>query len=257
MMILVNICYTPRFIKKIMMLSVARFKGRFTSRWRINVLGLLIIAMFIRLGFWQLNRAEEKRQMLSTHHQLEHQTPGIWQSGQNAPLQYQPIRVQGHFIPVVFLYDNQHYHHQVGYHVISPLMVSSDHVILVDRGWVPGDVTRRSFPSINTPSHRIHIQGSVYYPSKNNWLLGQSLEKVKTNLVVVELIDTQLISQFLHKTVYPFIIRLAKHEMHGFQREWTVVSMPPQRHQGYALQWFAMALIVLIVMVVLNIKKKS
>lgn len=256
MMNLVNICYTPHFNKKIVMLSVARFKSRFTLLWQINVLGLLIIAILIRLGFWQLERAEVKKQMLSKHRQFEQQRPHIWQPSQNAPMQYQPIRVEGTFMSTVILYDNQHYQHQVGYHVISPLMVSSHHVLLVDRGWVPAHVNRRSLPSIKTPSHPILIEGQVYYPSKNSWLLGQNLEKVSANLLLVERIDTQLISQLLHKNVYPFIIRLGPREKHGFQREWAIVSMPPERHHGYALQWFAMALIVLIGMIRLNMKKR-
>jgi surfeit locus 1 family protein len=40
-------------------------------------------------------------------------------------------------------------------------------------------------------------------------------------------------------------------------REWKTVAMPPQRHLAYALQWFVMALVVLIIFVALNLKKKN
>jgi surfeit locus 1 family protein len=194
--------------------------------------------------------------MLSKHHALQQQVPHVWKPGHAYPLQYQPMSVQGHVLPMIILQDNQHYQHQFGYHVLSPLLVAPGNVLLVDRGWVVGDVTRRTFPAIDPLNEAINIRGSAYYPSKKSWVLGQSMEKIQNNMVVVELIDTQLLSQFLHKSVYPFIIRLGKLEKHGFTRQWAVVAMPPERHYGYALQWFAMAAIVVILMLVLNIRKK-
>ena len=87
-------------------------------------------------------------------------------------------------------------------------------------------------------------------------MLGQALEKKEAGLAVVELLDTHLISQFLHKSVYPFIIRLGKQSANGYVREWAVVAMPPERHYGYALQWFAMALVLLIIYVSLSLKNR-
>lgn len=75
-------------------------------------------------------------------------------------------------------------------------------------------------------------------------------------MAVVELLDVHLISQFLHKSVYPFIIRLNNHADNGYLREWPVVAMAPERHYGYALQWFAIALVILILFIALNLKKK-
>jgi rRNA large subunit m3Psi methyltransferase RlmH len=76
-------------------------------------------------------------------------------------------------------------------------------------------------------------------------------------VIILEQLDTKLLSQILQKKVYPFIMRLDKQEAHGFVREWAIVSMPPQRHLAYALQWFAMALVILIIFVALNLKKKN
>jgi surfeit locus 1 family protein len=59
----------------------------------------------------------------------------------------------------------------------------------------------------------------------------------------------------LQKKVYPFIIRLDKQDAYGFVREWAIVSMPPQRHFAYAAQWFAMAGVILILFVALNVKR--
>ena len=50
-------------------------------------------------------------------------------------------------------------------------------------------------------------------------------------------------------------MRLSTDESSGFVREWAIVSMPPVRHVGYAVQWFAMALAILILFIALNVKK--
>lgn len=249
------VCVTP-ILKDIIMIFLTRFNALFKPRWAMTILALLAIAFFMRLGFWQLERASEKKQMMAALTGFSQQKASNWSSGNPLPAQYQPIQVQGHFLRTMLLLDNQHYQHQFGYDVVSPLVLADGHVVLIDRGWVAGDVTRRIFPDIETPSGFIQLTGSAYYSSEKNWLLGQALEKKKANLAIVELLDTHLISQFLHKSVYPFIIRLGKPAANGYVREWAVVAMPPERHYGYALQWFAMALVIFILFIALNLKKK-
>jgi len=236
--------------------SLTGFNVRFTPRWQMSVLVIFTFILFIRLGFWQLQRADEKKQMLSAHQAHAQQAPIFWEPTHKLPTQYQQIQVQGHFISKVLLLDNQHYHHKFGFHALSPLMLANGNVVLVDRGWLVGDVTMQQLPSVDTPTGLITLRGSVYYPSAKNWRLGQLLEKEQANLVVIELVDTKLIGQFLHKSLYPFIIRLDEKEADGFVREWAIVAMPPQRHYAYALQWFVMAFVIFIIFLALNIKKK-
>ena len=135
--------------------------------------------------------------------------------------------------------------------------MANGEVLLVDRGWLLGDQTRQRLPVTDSPSGIINLVGSAYYPSAKTWVLGQMIEKEQANVVVIEFIDTQLIGQILHKSVYPFIIRLGKHEAGGYVRDWAIVSMPPQRHYAYALQWFAMALVILILYIALNLSTKK
>ena len=233
------------------------FHYRFKPKWTMTLLAFLAIALFMRLGFWQIERAGEKKQMIAALNAFSQAAPTAWSSGKAYPVQYQPVHVQGRFLPEILLLDNQHYQHQFGYHVISPLMLADGHVVLVDRGWIAVDQTRREFPLIETPHELVQIIGNAYYPSDKNWLLGQALEKKEARLAVVELLDTHLISQFLHKSVYPFIIRLEKQAPYGYVREWAVVAMSPERHYGYALQWFAIAMVIFILFVALNINIKK
>ncbi len=239
------------------MSSLTRFNIRFTPRWQMCAITLITLLVFTRLGFWQLQRADEKKQMLLAHHTLRKQSPILWKTTDALPAQYQQIQLQGRFLPQTLLLDNQHHQHQFGYHVIAPLVLANGHVLLIDQGWLSGDVTRRRLPKIEVQTGLISLRGSAYYPSEN-WHLGQVFEKEHANLVVIELLDTKLIGQFLHKSVYPFIIRLDKDDKSiGYVREWPTVAMPPERHYAYAVQWFAMALVVFIMFIALNMKKKT
>lgn len=237
--------------------SVPFFKFRFTPSWMMLILAALSFSLFLRLGFWQIQRADEKAKMLAAQSVQEQLKPIFWEPKQKYPLQYARIKVKGSYLPQLLLLDNQHYQHQFGYDVVSPLELADGSVILIDRGWIHGDITRRVFPTIQTPADLVQLQGSVYFPSKNQWVLGPDSEKKEHKITVIERLDTELASQLLQKVVYPFIIRLDKQDTHGFVREWETVSMPPQRHLAYALQWFVMALVILIIFVALNLKKKN
>ena len=237
------------------MANLVFFNRRFKPGWQMTALALLAIVFFVYLGLWQLQRAQEKKIMLAAHAQLASQNPIHWKPGMVNPKQYEPLVIEGNLLSETFLLDNQHYQHHFGYDVLTPMQLNDKTIVLIDRGWVRGDDRRHHFPEIVNPKHVIQLSGQAYYPSKKNWILGQGLEKKRANLAIVELIDTQLISQFLHKSVYPFIIRLDKTAANGFVREWPLVSMPPERHNAYAFQWFAMALVLLVIFIGLNMKK--
>lgn len=235
--------------------SLTCFSVRFTPNWMMIFLAVLFISSFMRLGFWQLHRADEKEQMLLAQAALVKLKPLELATSKISPKQYQNIQASGQYLPGVFLLDNQHRKHLFGYDVLMPLLLANGKVLMVDRGWIQGDPMRHLFPDITTPKGIISLQGSAYFPSVNKWLLGPGLEKKKENLTILEAIDVKLLGNILQKEVCPFIMRLATDESSGFVREWPIVSMAPVRHIGYAVQWFAMAFAILILFIVLNVKK--
>lgn len=228
---------------------------RFAPSWSMAILAGLAISFLSYLGLWQLDRAHQKQKMIMAQTQQMRQLPIAWHALMNNPQQYQQITITGDYMPFAFLLDNQHYQHQFGYNVLTPVLISPDNIVLVDRGWVAGNTDRRQLPSVTFLQKKVLLTGQVYYPSANPLLLGDAYEQKTNNLVIIESIDTQLISQFLHKSVYPFIIRMSKTAANGYTREWPVVSMPPERHNAYALQWFLMAFVVLIIFIGLHVKK--
>ncbi len=214
--------------------------------WRKNILTISLISILVALGFWQLHRATEKTNMLEKAQRAKNQLPVFWSPEAFKPKQYQTISVQGRFLNIQFLLDNQHNNHRFGYDVINALRLSNGQILLVDRGFIPANITRQQMPLIKIPQGVIDLSGYVYYPAAKSWVLGVEIEQKSSRLIVLERIKPALIAQKLNLPVYPFVLRLAKTSAYGYKRDWAVVSMPPERHQAYALQWFGLALVVLI-----------
>lgn len=235
--------------------SISRFRYRFTPHWVMCLLAFVFITLFVALGIWQLHRAEEKRLILVRQAAFEHIAPRDWLGEGMPPEAFERVKIQGTFMPQILFLDNQLHTHRIGYHVISPLDIGMDRVVLIDRGWVPAGVTRSDLPKINTPTEQLKLQGRAYYSLGMPWLLGAGIEIKHANRAVIESLDLQLMEQFLHKSVYPFIIRLDAQSPAGYVRSWAAVSMPPVRHLGYAFQWFSFALVLFIIFIVLNIRK--
>jgi surfeit locus 1 family protein len=222
------------------------------------LLGLTVVAgiLFLKLGFWQLHRAEEKASLLQSYQTQQTQLPQLWKAGLSYPKQYERLKVSGVYEQRFFLLDNQYHHHEWGYHVLSPLQVDSKTVVLVDRGWVKGEPLREHFPEVVTPTGQQHLEGSVYYSNKNRWVPQGGTQKIADQAWILTQFDTAMLEKILHRRVAPFMIRLAQYEPNGWIRNWQVVAMPPERHRAYAFQWFSLAGLVFIVFVVTSLKKK-
>ena len=89
-----------------------KFHVSFKPHWAMTLLTLFAMALFMRLGYWQLERAGEKKQMIAALNAFTQQSPQSWVSSHPLPAQYQPLRVKGQFLPAIFLLDNQHHQHQ-------------------------------------------------------------------------------------------------------------------------------------------------
>ena len=98
----------------------------------------------MRLGFWQLSRAEQKttlQQAIENQSQLPPLTLAQLQSDPSAWAQtHRRVQLQGEWLndQTVFL-DNRAHHGRVGFWVMTPLRVQAGQVVWVQRGWVERD----------------------------------------------------------------------------------------------------------------------
>lgn len=231
------------------------FAPRFTS----TILVLAILPLLLSLGFWQLDRAQQKRSMLQQFQARHHMMPvSLTALKKQNDIRYLPVQVQGYFDNAhSILLDNQFYQHQVGYYVLTPFFPDINQpAVLINRGWIPRTTNRLQLPSIPPLSGMQKLTGIVQLPTAKPFTLG-SLADNQTWPWRIEALVINKIQQRLGYKVAPFVILLDPTQAGGFARDWRPVNteMPPQRHVAYAVQWFALALTLTILYLIITIKR--
>jgi surfeit locus 1 family protein len=229
---------------------------RFTPKLWSTVLAALVIVIMFQLGNWQLSRAREKESRQEQLDKLSRE-PAVALPGAPVKLgefQYRRVEARGVYVPVhtIFL-DNKINQGAVGYHVITPLRIdkSSMHV-LVNRGWIAADLDRTKLPSIATPDGLVTISGTATTASQKTLELSKEVVSgpVWANL------DPQRYTSITGLAVQPVMILQQDDVNDGLVRKWMRPDSGSAKNWGYAFQWFAMALAVLIIYLVLSVKRE-
>lgn len=218
---------------------------KFDAGWKLTIFVALFVPLFIALGFWQLDRADEKRQILGDLKQRQAQAPRLF-SPEQFYESYTPVTVRGHYDGRHFLIDNQVVSGRTGFDVLSVFQEERGNTLLINRGFIEASSDRLTLPLVPTPNEVLSLSGSV---SRN---LGEPflLEDQKLNIEAftessVELIqafEPALLKQFLPEwQVGDWFLRLDLGQVSAFETHYQPVRMMPEKHTGYAVQWFAMA----------------
>jgi cytochrome oxidase assembly protein ShyY1 len=226
----------------------------FDPEWRITLCTLLLVPLMIFLGFWQLQRADEKAGLSAAWEQRQQQPPaplpGLWVEPEEA-LAYLPVELTGTFLQdEYFLLDNRIHDGRFGYEVIGILrLAGSTGLALVNRGWIAGDPARLERPSVPLVSGRIRLSGHIYVAPGAPYLLaeqdlGAAWPKLLQALEMDKLMP--LLETSLEGKAFRYPVRINAGEPGALTVDWQVVNVSPAKHQGYAVQWFTMALFLAI-----------
>ncbi len=218
---------------------------------------LLVMALFARLGFWQLERSHEKRTMLSrAGAALDTRRPQPWSviGDPRRAKDYDWVEVRGRFAdaPAVLL-DNQQHAGRVGVRAYRLFVVEGGQTLLVDLGWVEVPA-RRTMPEVPTESTRTFLLGLMMPPPGAGLAVGPPATLADGTLLATTLDPVALRSTLRAPTLAPRVLRPVPEPGFGFRREFEILpnTLPPERHVGYAVQWFALAIAVLITALLLT-----
>jgi len=226
------------------------------------VAALALTAFFAMLGQWQLGRAREKVQMIAAVEAAVRGAPIILASGV-VPRPERPIRVsaRGHFDATrEILLDNQSVGGKSGARVLTVFRVEgSTSQLLIDRGWLAVDpVTRRPFAIAAPPAGSMTVRGLLTALPGVGVRMGDAAIDVSVPQPLVNYLDQPALRAAFGPTLIDGLLRLDPHVAGGFLRNYqpVPVTMPPTRHRGYALQWFALAATVLMTWLLLAFRRK-
>lgn len=220
--------------------------------WAV-LLTLVGTGLFSSLGLWQLGRADEKRVLFAAYARGTGETPLEGLNASDPAMQrYQLLRLQGRFDPDhQVLLDNISHAGRSGYHVLTPFITAEGRV-LVNRGWVPADGDRMRLPRIEVTAGLRTVTGRIDYLPKPALRLAGGAEMSASPWPRRLLFPTTAeISAQAGYALRDFQLLLNPDEADGFVREWKPALMEPEKHLGYAIQWFGLATTVVVVFVVL------
>jgi surfeit locus 1 family protein len=232
------------------------------SPFRPSLAGTLAVAVclpiLLALGFWQIGRAQEKVRLLEAAAMGQAAPPlNLTEpaSPERVP-EYRRVVVRGEFLADrQGLLDNQVRDGRVGYDVLTPFRVDGQSsLVLVDRGWLARGARRSDDPAWQTPGGSVTLVGYLRRPMDLPLVSGEVRERFG-NLWVVGEINPPLLEPVLGAPVLPRVLRLAPESEYGFRRDWPTVSMTPERHYGYAVQWFGLAAALLVMYIVHGVRR--
>ena len=173
------------------------------------------------------------------------------------PYEFARVEMSGRYDPVrQFLQDNRTHQGRPGYHVITPFRTGRHGAVLVNRGWVPADPDRSSLPEIAVPSGEIRLRGTVRLAREDLFVLGDTGYAASGWPRVVQRVEIDAMQRSLGYPVAAWLVVLDPTAPHGYVRDWKAApGLTPDRHRGYAFQWFALATALFAIWVAVNLKR--
>ncbi len=232
------------------------------------VLALLVIAAFSALGAWQLQRMQYKRTLLDeVAAVLAQRMPVPWATVLDAGRagSYDWIELNGRFAaqPPLLL-DNQLREGQAGVRVYRLFLPAQGGSVLVDMGWLSLQ-GRRVLPTAQVLGgtfldQSLQLRGLLAPPPAVGLALGKAMGEQDGTWLLTR-IDMDAIAALqgpAGKPLAPRVLKLDPDLPIGFERDLEILpnTMPPERHMGYAVQWFGLALAVLVTALVLTLRSR-
>lgn len=242
-----------------MLQAIARRLRRFRPRLVPTLVVLVLLPCLIGLGLWQFERGRAKAVLEARVQAMSEQSSVALSQAlrDRDALHYRAVTVEGEFVPLLqHLLDNRLDHGRPGYEVLVPLRLASGDYLLVDRGWVAAAPDRRTHPQPAVPQGRVRLEGHLRPAPERGLYLGQGEAAPRAN-AVVQYVDMQALRRGLDGHLLDPVLYLSPASAHGFgPREWVIAAMPSSRHYGYSLQWFSLALALVVLYVLAQSRRE-
>ena len=220
-------------------------------------LAVLAMSLFGSLGAWQWGRAEQKEAMLAetTRVLAERQAQPLALAADKARSQaYDWAAGEGEFLPApAILLDNQTRDRQPGVRAYRVFQPNEGAPLLVELGWlpVPGD---RVMPAVAPLSGQHRVAGLLVPPPSEGIAKAPPTTQADGSLLVIALQRDEIAQALGLSSLAPRVLKLDPDLPLGYARDLDILpnTLPPERHVGYAVQWFGLAGAVFVTALVLT-----
>ena len=215
---------------------------------KILIFAIIFVPITISLGLWQIERANEKKVIISNYDKLLLSTPIALQKEQ--PLDnWQPIETVGAYQDLVIYEDNAINSGKAGFKVYHLFQNGDGTFIFVHRGFIERNLIKNNLPRIDTPVGKKNIKGTTLFKQNNTFVKNIEESDIR---IIQEFNTSVLIERFpilKDRYLHPFLFNLDVRDADKFQPIEKPVNMTATKHIGYAIQWFGLcaALIILTI----------
>ena len=208
--------------------------------------GLAIIAIgvffvLVGLGTWQLHRLAWKEGLIKERQTKMALPPLVISSPLTSkPLQFRRVEISGKFLnKKTILIGPRSYRGAPGWHVVTPLELSSGSIVLVNRGWVPGLSKGVALKRIMPEFGDTRLVGITGWPRRLGYFEPENVPE-ENQWFRIE--PTTMAKKLSLKRVAAFwLTAVAPLKSSRFPIGGVVNPLPNNNHLSYALTWFFMA----------------
>lgn len=205
----------------------------------------ILLPVFLSLGYWQLQRAQEKRTLQAEYDARAGgavvQVEARMQQAEQ--LRFYKVSARGYYeTERQVLLDNRVHRGRAGYHVVTPLRLQNGDVrLLINRGWIPLGEDRAQLPPIEPPKGLQEIIGVATVPAEKVFTLASPESAGGDWQPVWQYLDMARYAAAAPFPVQPVVVLLDPASPGGYTRDWGRLDAGIAVHRGYAFQWFMLA----------------
>lgn len=219
------------------------------------------VAVFVSIGQWQVSRAREKQALIAGFIAGNRSSVDATGMRFDELARYQHVSLRGRYDPTrQILLDNMPSTKtgRAGFRVLTPLERSDGRGwVLVDRGWIALGASRADLPDVAVGTDERTVSGRLDRLPVPGLRLGPAAGTDAAAWPrVLNFPTVEDVGAALGITVESRIILLDPGRPDGFERDWRpALGFGPERHLGYAITWFALALVAVVIFVATSLRQ--
>lgn len=230
--------------------------------WAVAFFVFVLFCVLVRLGIWQLSRAQEKIDLQDSYTQMGEGSAVAIEDVQMSGLENDALTIQnlhvsltGHFLNDKSLFlIYQVYEDNLGYEVVTPFLLdSSDKVVFVSRGWVLANTYEQMLDKLKPVKGTLTLEGQLYVPTEKEADRTNEIDLSSPRWPLeIRYLNTLQLAPLFEQSIFPYEVRLDEGQPGLYIRHWPEVMVDTGRNFSYALQWFSMSIALLIVTFILS-----
>ena len=150
------------------------------------------------------------------------------------------------------LLDNRVRRGRPGYEVISQFQTSTGQWILVNRGWILGNADRTILPEIDEVNGEVTLTGYLYRSPGKQLMLGEDIWRVEVGPKIIQNAAPEAVAEKLQVELFSYSLRVDADAQGALETGWALVNVQPGKHTGYAVQWTALAVLLVVLTLFAN-----